>query len=72
MEDQSLIAMEYKAQFASDQRPTRGFHHRSPQPQRQRQFEQDASKSVWQPQGADSRIQFRVRQAPVQEGAAQI
>ena len=72
VEDQPLAAMEHQAQSASDQRPKRGFHHRSPQPERQRQFEQDASEGVREPEGANSRIQFRVRQGPVQESAAQI
>ena len=30
VEDQPVAAMEHEAQFASDQRPERGFHHRPP------------------------------------------
>ena len=72
VEDQPLAAVEHEAQFASDQRSERGLHRRSPQPERQWKFEQDAPKNIRQPEGAHSRIQFRIRQAPVQEGAAQI
>lgn len=60
MEDQFAIAVEHKAECASDQRPERGFHHRPSQPQRQRLPKQNAPKSVRKPEGAHPRILFRI------------